>query len=101
MRIQFNKSTKILAFSFALGDDFNFFVCTNNQIQLYDIKINQQKAKAIKTISIPSFSTKELPLVYFEPLANLVLYVDAHTGKVHPYFLNQYKKKPGKGMQPF
>jgi hypothetical protein len=63
MRVNFNKSVKILAFSFALGDDFNFFVCTNNQITLYDIKLTNQKAKAVKTITVPPHMTtpQDLP----------------------------------------
>ena len=52
VKFQFSKSTRILAFSFLFGDDFNFFVATNNLITLYDVKLNKQKAKNIKTIPI-------------------------------------------------
>ncbi len=50
--LTFNKSLKILSFSFCLGDDFNFMVCTNNMITLYDIKIGKQKNKTVKQIPI-------------------------------------------------
>lgn len=104
MKFSFTKSNKIMAFSFCLGDDFNFFVCTNNLITLYDIKTNKQKAKAIKTIPVPQNITypDTLPVIHYEPLASLVVYIDVKTATVHPFFLNQYKaKKPGKGMKPF
>lgn len=52
VRFQFTKSQKILLFSFVFGDDFNFIVCTNNLITLYDVKISKQKAKAVKQIPI-------------------------------------------------
>jgi len=32
------------------GDDFNFVVVTNNQIQLFMVKINKAKSKLVKTI---------------------------------------------------
>lgn len=41
VRLQFAKSQKILLASFCLGEDFNFIVCTNNLITLYDIKISK------------------------------------------------------------
>lgn len=50
VKFQYQKSAKILAFSFAFGDDFNFFVATNNLITLYDVKLGKQKAKMVKHI---------------------------------------------------
>jgi len=49
VKFQFYKSQKILGFSFVFGDDFNFVVVTNNQIQLYLVKVNKAKAKLIKS----------------------------------------------------
>jgi hypothetical protein len=41
-------------------------------------------------------------MVFWEPLANLIVYVDVRTATAHPFFLNQHKvKKPTKGMKPF
>lgn len=42
----------IRAFSFVLGDDFNFFVASNLNIDLYEIKFDKVKAKLVKNISI-------------------------------------------------
>ena len=50
VKFQYQKSAKILAFSFVFGDDFNFFVATNNLITLYDVKRGKQKAKMVKHI---------------------------------------------------
>jgi hypothetical protein len=47
VRFQFTKSSKILLHSFCFGEDFNFIVCTNNLITLYDVKIGKQKAKQV------------------------------------------------------
>ena len=37
VKLNFTKSKKILGFSFVFGEDFNFFVATNTQIDLYDV----------------------------------------------------------------
>ena len=39
IKLTFPKAKLIQAFSFMLGDDFNFFVASNIAIDLYDIKI--------------------------------------------------------------
>jgi len=75
VRFQFQKSTKILGFSFLLGDDFNFMVATNNLITLYDVKLNKQKAKTVK--QIPISGLVEPCSLYMEPLANLVALLDS------------------------
>jgi hypothetical protein len=39
--MNFQKAKKILGFSFVFGEDFNFFVSTSTQIDLYDISISK------------------------------------------------------------
>jgi hypothetical protein len=75
VKFQFQKSSKILAFSFAFGDDFNFFVATDNLISLYEVKLDKQKAKIVKHIQITGLS--EPCQVYTEQMANTVVYIDS------------------------
>jgi hypothetical protein len=49
--MNFQKAKKILGFSFVFGEDFNLFVATNTQIDLYDVSISKQRAKLIKSIT--------------------------------------------------
>ena len=37
--MNFQKAKQILGFSFVFGEDFNFFVATNSQIDLYDVSL--------------------------------------------------------------
>lgn len=41
VKLTFPKAKKILGFSFLFGDDFNFFVVTNTQIDLYDVSLSK------------------------------------------------------------
>lgn len=50
-KLTFPKAKKILGFSFVFGEDFNFFVATNTQIDLYEISLSKQRAKIVKSIS--------------------------------------------------
>jgi len=73
------------------GDDFNFFVATNTQIDLYDISLSKQRAKVIKSIG---FSVAENHAeLYYDSLANVVLICDTQKGMVHPFYLNLYKSR--------
>lgn len=56
------------------GDEFNFFVVTNTQIDLYDISLSKQKAKVIKNISY-NIADGHAELFY-DSLANIVLICD-------------------------
>lgn len=94
VKFQFQKSARILAFSFVLGDDFNFFVATNNLISLYEVKLNKQKAKMVKHIQIVGLT--EPCEVYVEQMASTVVYIDSK-GQCQTYFLNQHKHKNHKG----
>jgi hypothetical protein len=91
---QFTKSQKVLLHSFCLGEDFNFVVCTNNLVTLYDVKISKQKAKAIKQIPVPQGD----PIVgcYFEPMANVLTLVDAKA-LVTVFYLNLHTAKTKTG----
>ena len=70
---RFTKSTKILAHSFCFGDDFNYMVCTNNMITLYEIILSQQKGKKIKEIPL---TLDSIAACYFEPMANVLCIID-------------------------
>lgn len=89
----------MLEFGFCFGDDFNFFVCTNNQITLYDIKLSRQKAKTLKQIPLPV--SDQIIGAFFEPMANALVLVD-NRAQVNVYFLNLYKNtgKTNKPMRP-
>jgi hypothetical protein len=67
------------------GDDFNFFVATNNLITLYDVKLNKQKAKMVKHIPITGLS--EPCQMYIDQMANTVIYIDSK-GQCQTFFLN-------------
>ena len=77
------------------GDDFNFFVATNAQIDLYDVSLSKQRAKVIKSISY-SIAENHSELFY-DPLANIAVVCDTQKGCVHPFFLNLYKNRHYKG----
>lgn len=70
---RFTKSIKILAHSFCFGDDFNYMVCTNNMITLYEIILSQQKVKKVKEIPI---TIDTIAACYFEPMANVISIID-------------------------
>ena len=70
----FPKAKKILGFSFVFGDDFNFFVATNSQLDLYDVSLSKQRAKGIKNISF-SIADNHSELFY-DPLANIAVICD-------------------------
>ena len=92
VKLTFPKAKQIAAFSFCFGDDFNFCVVSNIAIDLYDVKLDKQKAKLVKNISL---SVSD-PYIFYEPLANIVVTCD-QKGLCYPYFLNLYKQKLHKG----
>ena len=95
MKLTFPKAKKILGFSFVFGEDFNFFVATNIQIDLYDISLTKQRAKVIKSIS---FSIADnFAQLYYDSLANIAVICDTQKGTVQPFFLNLYKSRGYKG----
>ena len=74
VKLTFPKAKKVLGFSFVFGEDFNFFVVTNIQIDLYDISITKQRAKVIKSISFQvADNHAEL---FYDSLANIVVICD-------------------------
>ena len=74
VKLTFPKAKSILGFSFVFGEDFNFFVATNTQIDLYDISLSKQRAKVIKTITFTvAESHAEL---YYDSLSNVVVICD-------------------------
>lgn len=93
--MNFQKAKRILGFSFVFGDDFNFFVATNSQIDLYDVSLSKQKAKLVKNISF-SVADGHAELFY-DSLANVAVICDTQKGTVQPYFLNIYKNRNYKG----
>ena len=74
VKMNFAKSKKLLGFSFVFGEDFNFFVVTNAQIDLYDISLAKQRAKLVKSIAF-TVADNHAEL-YFDALANIVLICD-------------------------
>lgn len=95
VKLNFSKAKSILGFSFVFGDDFNFFVVTNSQIDLYEILLSKQRAKLVKSITFSApDSHSEL---YYDPLANVVCICDTQKGQVQPFFLNMYKSRNHKG----
>ena len=74
VKLTFPKAKKILGFSFVFGDDFNFFVATNTQLDLYDVSLSKQRAKGIKNISI-NIADNHSELFY-DPLANIAVICD-------------------------
>ena len=84
-----------MGFSFVFGEDFNFFVTTNTQIDLYDVSLSKQRAKVIKSIAFTvAENHSEL---FYDSLANVILICDTQKGLVYPYFLNIYKSRHYKG----
>lgn len=80
----------IRAFSFVSGSDFNFFVASNLNIDLYEVKIDKVKAKLVKNITLTS------DFVSFDPLCNTLVSIDQF-GRCMPVFFNLYKQKQHKG----
>ena len=74
LRFKFSKALKIYTFSFCFGSDFNFMVCTNNMIYLYEIKLSSKTFKIVKTI--PTLQDA-LMSVHFEPMANTLVLIDS------------------------
>lgn len=95
VKMNFQKAKRILGFSFVFGDDFNFFVATNSQIDLYDVSLSKQRAKLVKNISF-SVADGHAELFY-DSLANVAVICDTQKGTVQPYFLNIYKNRNYKG----
>lgn len=89
LRFKFSKALKIYSFSFCFGQDYNFMVCTNNMIYLYEIKLSQKTFKIVK--QIPTLQDA-LMAVYFEPMANTLVLVDSRA-HVQTYFLNLHNEK--------
>ena len=95
VKLNFSKAKSILGFSFVFGDDFNFFVVTNSQIDLYEILLSKQRAKLIKSITYSA--TENASQLYYDALANVVVICDTQKGQIHPFFLNMYKSRNHKG----
>jgi len=98
VKLSYSKAKYLLGFSFAFGDDFNFFVVSNQAIDLYEVKLNgvvKQRTKVVKNISINMGNNPDL-LMYMEPIANFVVVVD-HKGFCSPFFLNLFKHKQHRG----
>ena len=91
---KFSKSQKILVHSFCYGDDFNFMVCTNNMISLYEIHLSKQKIKKVKEIPI-IMQDERIIGCYYEPMANVVCIVDSRA-KVTVFFLSAHNIKTSK-----
>ena len=92
VKLVFPKAKMIRAFSFAAGDEFNFFVASNLNIDLYEVKFEKVKAKLIKNISVNSDH------IFFDPLCLTLISLDDY-GKCTPLFLNLFKTKQHKGKQ--
>jgi hypothetical protein len=74
LRFKFSKAIKIHSFSFCFGDDFNFMVCTNNLIYLYEIKLSTKTYKIVK--QIPTYMDS-LMSAHFEAMANTLVLIDS------------------------
>ena len=86
----FPKAKMIRAFSFVLGDDFNFFVASNLNVDLYEVRFDKVKARLVKNIAVQSEHC------FFDSLSNTLVMCDEF-GKCQPLFLNLYKQKQHKG----
>ena len=95
VKMNFSKSKKLLGFSFVFGEDFNFFVVTNAQIDLYEISLAKQRAKLVKSIAYTV--ADGFAELFFDPLSNIVLICDTQKGLVQPFYLNLYKSRSLKG----
>jgi hypothetical protein len=73
--------------SFCYGDDFNFFVVTDNSITLYDLNLFEHTPKTVKQIPIPGHN---FIACHYEPMANTLLLVDGG-GCARVFFLNMHK----------
>ena len=80
VKINFSKAKKILGFSFVFGDDFNFFVATNSQIDLYDVSLSKQKAKVMKSISYSVVDGHAE--LYYDALACVAVICDTQKGTI-------------------
>ena len=78
--MNFSKSKKLLGLSFVFGEDFNFFVVTNAQIDLYEISLAKQRAKLVKSIAYTV--ADGFAELFFDPLSNIVLICDTQKGLV-------------------
>lgn len=90
VRFQYSKSKRIHIHSFCFGDDFNFMVCTNNQITLYNLNLFDHKPKTVEKIDIPYLSS--IAASYFEPMACTLFLVD-NSGQCVVFFLNMHSAK--------
>lgn len=90
LKFAFSKSQQILIHSFCFGDDFNFMVCTNNQVALYDFNLVAKTHKSIAKIEIPYLLS--VAACHFEPMACALFLVDK-SGQCVVMFLNMRHKK--------
>ena len=95
VKMNFSKAKRILGFSFVFGEDFNFFVVSNSQIDLYEVSLSKQRAKLIKSIAF-SVADGHAELFY-DSLSCLVVICDTQKGLVHPFFLNLCTTRTHKG----
>jgi hypothetical protein len=90
VKLMFPKAKAIKSFSFVFGDDFNFYVASNLNIDLYDIKFDKVKAKLVKNISISSH------YIFSDPLSCTLISCDEF-GRCSPILMNLYKQKQHRG----
>lgn len=78
VKFSYPKAKQILAFSFLIGEDFNFFVASNLAIDLYEVKFQgnaKQKTKIVKNITL-NMGGGDI-YMYVEPMVNFIVAIDA------------------------
>ena len=70
--------------SFCFGDDFNYFVCTNNVITLYNINLADHTPKVVDKIPIDLDNVKGC---FFEPMSTTLVLLDGY-GQANVFYLN-------------
>jgi len=81
---KFSKSKKIIMHSFCFGDDFNYFVCTDNVITLYNVNLAEQTPKVVNKIPV---TIDSISGCYFEPMAGCLVLLDGY-GMATVFYLN-------------
>lgn len=70
--------------SFCFGDDFNYFVCTDNVITLYNVNLAEQTPKVVNKIPV---TIDSISGCYFEPMAGCLVLLDGY-GMAKVFYLN-------------
>lgn len=76
--------------SFCFGDDFNYFVCTNNVITLYNINMAEHTPKVVEKIPISQIDN--VTACFFEPMSNCLVLLDGY-GHANVFYLNLHGVK--------